>query len=373
MSSLRDFKIYLATEYVSPTTGAPLGAGASGDYPSRLRRIERLTQQQVEGASPDSLRTLAEQLGGDHVVANKLNRKVVADIRVALKCYADYLSLRSNRSGDEDGLRELGADAIVAELERIGFSSTTPRKDLHELQRRALVIYVKRLTAHQRIVIQPDFELNYSRLCAIPGVVREPILSFYHDPSMSRFPRRDEGGTEAVPYGLDFDVVDSAALRKLVHALDAITADDGFLQAATPLEDPTTEKQQLHKARVGQGRFRADLIEYWAGTCPLTRIQIPELLRASHIKPWSKSTDRERLDPFNGLLLAVHFDTLFDQGYISFTDEGELLLAQALGAAERDVFGLEGALPRLSVDPRHLAYLAHHRAHVFLGPIPPLG
>lgn len=102
--SLRDFKVYLATQYVSPTTGAPLGAGASGDYLSRLRRIERLTGRRVEGESPDSLRTLADQLGDDRTVADTLGPKGVAGTRVALRRYADYLSLSDrSRSGVPPG------------------------------------------------------------------------------------------------------------------------------------------------------------------------------------------------------------------------------------------------------------------------------
>ncbi len=366
--SLREFQIYLATQYVSPRTQSPLGAGASSDYASRLRRIEKLIRQPVEGASPKSLRTLADHLTDYREVVDTLSPGVISDIQVALRRYAEYLSLSpGSQSGDEGGPRTYGVEAIVSDLEGLGFSSAPPHAHVYELQRAALILYVKRQTAHQRIVVHPDFELSYSRLCAVPGVVREPVLRFYHDSSMQRFPLRQHDGTAPIPYGLDFDVVDSEALRRLVHVLEGISTGDGQAQAASPPDDPTTETRLLLKARKGQGRFRADLIEYWSGSCPLTGIRIPELLRASHIKPWSESTHRERLDPFNGLLLAVHFDTLFDQGFISFTDGGELLLAGALGAAEREVFGLEGELPRLSVDPRHVIYLAHHREHVFLG------
>lgn len=359
--SLPEFQLYLATEYVSPTTGERLSVGAASDYVSRLRRIERLTAQQVVGASPDSLRAMAEHIRSDPAMADTLSRGVVGDIRVALRCYADYLSRP----------RIFGAEAIVADLEGLGFSSAPPQEHVHELKRGALIIYVKRQTAHQRVVVHPDFEMSYSRLCAVPGVARESIPRFYDDSSMRHFPLRQHGGEEPIPYGLDFNVVDSAALRRWVDALEAILAGDAQAQAASPPDDPTTETWRLLKARTVQGPFRNALMEHWSGTCPLTGIRIPELLRASHIKPWSRSTGHERRDPFNGLLLAVHFDTLFDQGFISFTDDGELLLAGALGAPEREVFRLGEALPRLSLAPRHATYLAHHREHVFLGPSNP--
>ena len=83
-----------------------------------------------------------------------------------------------------------------------------------------------------------------------------------------------------------------------------------------------TERERLAKARVGQGRFRADLVKLWrkGETCALTGVSIPEMLVASHIKPWRDSTDKERLDPMNGLLLVTHVDKLFDRHLLSFQD-----------------------------------------------------
>ena len=57
-------------------------------------------------------------------------------------------------------------------------------------------------------------------------------------------------------------------------------------------------------------------MEYWDSKCAVTGLAIPELLKASHIKPWKDSTDEERLDIFNGLLLAPHLDAAFDRGFI---------------------------------------------------------
>ncbi|SED73077.1 HNH endonuclease [Burkholderia sp. WP9] len=81
-----------------------------------------------------------------------------------------------------------------------------------------------------------------------------------------------------------------------------------------------TERDQLAKARIGQGRFRADVIAKWGRgeVCALTGAAIPEMLVASHIKPWRKSSNEERLDPMNGLLLAANVDRLFDRNLMSF-------------------------------------------------------
>jgi hypothetical protein len=87
---------------------------------------------------------------------------------------------------------------------------------------------------------------------------------------------------------------------------------------------PTT-KRVLVDARRGQGLFRARVIDL-ERRCRVTGVDIVDHLRASHIKPWKDSTDQEKLDGNNGLLLAPHIDHLFDQGYISFTDCGDILI-----------------------------------------------
>jgi hypothetical protein len=49
------------------------------------------------------------------------------------------------------------------------------------------------------------------------------------------------------------------------------------------------------------------------------------VLRASHIKPWAKSTNRERLNAENGIMLAAHVDALFGRGLMSFADDRAML------------------------------------------------
>lgn len=89
-----------------------------------------------------------------------------------------------------------------------------------------------------------------------------------------------------------------------------------------------TEREQLAKARIGQGLFRARVIEKWGRgeVCALTGVAIPEMLIASHVRPWRESTNEERLDPLNGLLLVAHADRLFDSHLLSFKQSrGEYL------------------------------------------------
>lgn len=122
-----------------------------------------------------------------------------------------------------------------------------------------------------------------------------------------------------------------------------------------------TEAEGLIRRRVGQEVFRRALLRYWDARCPLTGITEPELLRASHIIPWSQcASDAERLNVHNGLLLAAHWDAAFDAGLVGFDDDGGALLSPALGEAARAALHADRAAPLpLTDDHRHR--LAWHR------------
>ena len=105
-----------------------------------------------------------------------------------------------------------------------------------------------------------------------------------------------------------------------------------------PRRSPT-EKEALGTARIGQGQFRRDLQRLWKA-CAVTGCRELSLLRASHIKPWSASTDAERLDPYNGLLLVPNLDVAFDSGYISFLDNGKILISSRLHQTARKIMGI---------------------------------
>jgi putative restriction endonuclease len=126
-----------------------------------------------------------------------------------------------------------------------------------------------------------------------------------------------------------------------------------------------TEAEALVKQRVGQDLFREMLLEYWGGRCAVTGLAVPELLRASHAKPWKDSDDRERLDVYNGLLLAVHLDALFDQGLIAFDDDGCGVVSAGLPEEARRIVLPGGELKLCRVAEPHRPYLAFHRERVF--------
>ncbi len=123
-----------------------------------------------------------------------------------------------------------------------------------------------------------------------------------------------------------------------------------------------TEKENLIKCRIGQGEFRDKLIKHWQG-CSVTGLKQNDILIASHIKPWSKADDKERLDVFNGLLLLPTLDKLFDKGYISFNDNGNILISKRL--MNYDILGINEHM-RIKIEEEHKKYLEYHSNEIFI-------
>lgn len=149
----------------------------------------------------------------------------------------------------------------------------------------------------------------------------------------------------------------------LVHDLGA--EDDIGLHAEDLLTLGETEREAVVNARRGQGRFRDALLGLWTG-CAITGIERPDLVRASHIKPWRYSTNRERFDRFNGLLLLPQYDRLFDRGYITFDEEGRLEASPAIASLPGDRLGISWDATLRRVADEHLPFLEFHGEEVFL-------
>ena len=145
---------------------------------------------------------------------------------------------------------------------------------------------------------------------------------------------------------------------------DADMASD-ILDLNDPNAPNETTKQALIQARRGQGALRAALVDYWR-ECAVTGCRVKEVLRASHIKPWRESTNSERLNPQNGLLLHATLDALFDVGLISFDESGVMLISSKLDAKARRQLGItpSSKLSKPSC-PTTAAFLDYHRRKIY--------
>lgn len=179
-------------------------------------------------------------------------------------------------------------------------------------------------------------------------------------------------GARAVPAG------DFAALTALLRRLDQLAAVlppsplrafDRALETAPWLPDPVTgatETEAVRRVRLKQDVFRKSLLQFWDGRCAITGLAVPALLRASHAKPWADcTTDAERLDVHNGLLLAAHLDAAFDEGLITVQDDGLVVSGPMLDHDTRALLGLARTVRVKGLRNEHHPYLAWHRSHVF--------
>lgn len=119
------------------------------------------------------------------------------------------------------------------------------------------------------------------------------------------------------------------------------------------------DKERIVKVRVGQGKIR-NLLLSERHHCALCEISQQELLVASHIKPWAKCKDEEKGDLDNLLLLCAMHDALFDKGFISFDDEGKILVSPALDDTVKKLYGIKGT-KKIAVTEKMKQYLAEHR------------
>lgn len=154
----------------------------------------------------------------------------------------------------------------------------------------------------------------------------------------------------------------------LAKASNTSAADDTTAIAKVLSDDglKVTQRTQLIQARMGQGLFRSRVTEI-ESRCRVTGIADVRFLIASHIKPWSRSSNVERLDGSNGLLLAPHIDRLFDKGFITFVEDGELRVSERLPPEVQAAWDLESKVAPMPLSAQQEAYMAYHRAEVFLG------
>lgn len=178
-------------------------------------------------------------------------------------------------------------------------------------------------------------------LAAIPGEMSQALLALLKHPGGA--------GTIDPLADLERDRQERLALRQIDH----------------DKELTTTQRKTLVDARIGQGLFRQRLEDIEKRGCRVTGITDAQFLRASHIRPWCKSNNRQRIDGNNGLLLAPHIDHLFDRGFISFKDNGDLMVSRLCSEAVLTALGLRAPLNVGPFSPEQCVYLQYHREHCF--------
>ena len=125
-------------------------------------------------------------------------------------------------------------------------------------------------------------------------------------------------------------------------------------------------KETIIRARIGQGKYREDLLEE-CPYCPFTLVNDERLLIASHIKPWAKADNKEKIDPKNGFMFTPTYDKLFDRGFITFDDDKKIIVSPWLSPMNQKRLKIYTGLciTKLPLDEKRKEYLKYHRENVF--------
>lgn len=152
------------------------------------------------------------------------------------------------------------------------------------------------------------------------------------------------------------------AIQDLEQQIEADAAENDIRSAENI---PETDREQLIRSRRGQGVFRQRVLAL-EPQCRLTGVDDQSFLIASHIKPWKDCSSAERLDGSNGLMLAPHVDRLFDRGWISFEDNGVVLVADGAKVILA-AWGLDALPSTGEFGKKQRVFLEYHRTKVFKG------
>lgn len=143
--------------------------------------------------------------------------------------------------------------------------------------------------------------------------------------------------------------------------------EDNVIKKVEESKLTVTEKETIIMARVGQGTYRKRLLEE-INFCPFTLVDDVNLLIASHIKPWGKSTNTEKKDTKNGFVFTPTYDKLFDKGYITFGEDKSLIISPWLSKYNRERLNLkEGMVIEYlpSIEGKRKEFLEYHRKFIF--------
>lgn len=196
-------------------------------------------------------------------------------------------------------------------------------------------------------------ELNFQRLSEEPFIILDQLESRY---SNVKWTPQSNGNilAEEIAYEIFKEINHDAEINYEVHLEEEIQNNSEITE---------TEKVQLILSRKGQGNFRKLLIKYW-NRCSVTDCNLLDILIASHIKPWKDSTNIERLNPYNGLLLTPNLDKSFDKGLISFEDNGKIIISDKVSPHLNEL----GITPhmRVNLEKEHKPFMQYHRNNVFI-------
>lgn len=144
------------------------------------------------------------------------------------------------------------------------------------------------------------------------------------------------------------------------NKIDNVQVDQGTSDNIGDLS--ITEKEYIIKSRLGHSKLKKEIFSL-EKKCQLCLVDKQELLIASHIKPWCKSSSVERTDVNNVFLLCPHHDALFDKGFISFKDNGDILISDNIDTKNRTFLNINQSM-KINIKEKQTKYLKYHRENI---------
>ncbi|MDD7281450.1 MAG: HNH endonuclease signature motif containing protein [Erysipelotrichaceae bacterium] len=130
-----------------------------------------------------------------------------------------------------------------------------------------------------------------------------------------------------------------------------------------------TTKEMVIKARIGQGSFRNQLMKKYDGKCIITNVSTPQVLIASHIKPWAVcENSKERLSVNNGILLSGTYDRLFDSGLMTFNFDGSIKTSTMITEEDAKILNINDKkkIYNINYNDEMEYYLDYHHKYIFV-------
>jgi len=145
--------------------------------------------------------------------------------------------------------------------------------------------------------------------------------------------------------------------------IDSVRLPERYNIEGNPIYITEHEKEYAVRVRKTQQIFRKKLLAH-ESACKICGLNIQELLVGSHIKPWNVSGNIEKLDIFNGFLLCPIHDALFDKGFISFTNEGKIIISEKIPVEDYQKISISSDVS-IELKEEHFPYLEWHRSFIF--------
>lgn len=202
-----------------------------------------------------------------------------------------------------------------------------------------------------------------SMILDTPLIINRALLD---ELSIDYNPSPNQTELQALTLKVRWKRLNNSQLKILLKKVNPLHS-EGFLIFQRKMESPIvldkTEKESVVKARIGQSIFKKALLAV-EKKCKLCGVSDERFLVASHIKPWSQSNDKERLDVNNGLLFCPNHDSLFDKGYISFNKGGSILISDSIDEVTK-VFLNTNETMWIELNEQQQKYMNWHRENIY--------